>query len=342
MMEKAKLKGIRFLVVTMIVLLLSGAVLPGLAGDALEADRFTFGEDTLDSITAVVGQRDRTGSGSASGQDFEMQSYSYKSSTVRDDMAAYMDYLVEKEFTLAGGAPSDEPGSGRLFGPSATHDARLRVDLSWTETNYDIVVTKQINLEKSRIDYELLAQGWDLMDAEAYDEALAVFEEAIAAHPYVPVYYLEHGRTLYRLGRPEESVESFNKALTMDVNNWEHYAERGVSYYVLDRKEEALADLMTAVRLGPADIWTYSNLAFVQTELGAPEDALSTCALGLAAYPDNDSLLFTLGETQLLLGNYGEALAAYDRMIECGYCAAENLGEHYAEAKEKAGGGHGE
>ena len=336
-MEKAKIMRIRFLVAIIFGLLLSGTALSGLAGETPEPDQFIFGEDTLVSITAVVGPRDRTGSGSGSGQDFETQAYNYKSPTVRDDLEAYINFLSDKEFKIERNFSIDEPGSGALVGPSATPDARLRVELEWTEDGYQISVTKQTNLEKMRIDYELLARGDELLDAEAYEEALAVFEEGIAAHPYVPIYYYKYGNALYYLGRLEESVESYNNALILDVQNWKCYNDRGVSYYFLGKYEEALADCLTAIRLGPDTADPYISLAYIQAAMGSLEDALSTCVLGLTEYPDNGNLLFALGETQLLLGNYSEALVAYDKMIEYGYCTADDLGESYAEAMGNAG-----
>ena len=307
---------------------------------ALETDQFVFDGDTLDSVPAVAGARERTMKESGSGLGYENQAYTYASASVRDDLLAYIDYLGEKGFTIVQGAPLDEPGSGVLEGPSASPGARLQVDLSWTEADYRISVTKKTrtaSAESPRIDPGLLARGEELLDAGAYDEALALFDEAVAAQPYVPAYYLKHGNALFGLGRLEESVESFSTAIMLDLKNWEHYAERGVSYYFLGETEAALADFLMAVDLGPADDMTYHNLAYIQAETGTPEDAVMTCAFGLAEYPDSPDLWYVLGNIQLSLGNYSQALAAYDKMIEYGYCTAEDLGEGYAEAKEKAG-----
>ncbi|MCL1854713.1 MAG: tetratricopeptide repeat protein [Clostridia bacterium] len=340
---------------------------------AKETEPFVFGEDMLDSVTAIVGFRECTGSDSGSGMGYEQQAFNYKSPSVRDDLIAYTDHLIGMGFEVVQGAPLDVPGSGVLVGQSASPGAKLQVDLSWTEADYRISVTKKIPVaggDNPETDPGLLARGQALLDAEAYEEALALFDEAAAesgdaaechyyrglalAHllrdeeaerafsnavridPENARYLDEYGSSMIYTGKVQDAYEAIDKAVTLEPLNGEYRGDRGFVLFLLNRPDEALADLEQAIQLAPDYANAYYFAAIIQQERGALEEVASHCEAYLARVPIADEVWLMLGDARMEQGRYTEALAAYDGAVANGYYVASDIA-NYAEAKEKAG-----
>jgi tetratricopeptide (TPR) repeat protein len=59
------------------------------------------------------------------------------------------------------------------------------------------------------------------------------------------------GNVLSMLGKEEESLKAYNKALEINPDNEYAYYNRGCYYSLLNKSKEALADLKMAINLDP-------------------------------------------------------------------------------------------
>lgn len=183
----------------------------------------------------------------------------------------------------------------------------------------------------------ILARGAELMEAKNFEGALAHFDAAIADHGSIAKYHDGRGEALFMLERYQETVDAFSKAIELDSNFWEYYSDRGVAYFHMANWDNALADFQMAVSVGVAGVDAYINLAYLQRELEYAEESVLSCASGLTIYPESQDLWGILGDAQFGLGNYPEALAAYDEMLALAngaYTAVDIT--NYAAAKERA------
>ncbi len=354
-------------------------VLRGLSGAFEQAEKprkgegslYTLGENTLASIPAVVGERVCILEDQGEATPHYQQQYAYRSDTVRDDLLAYIDYLGEQGFSVVRGAPLGEPGEGELSAPAKETGYTLRVRLSWSKESYHI----RLSLEGARLvqqpvpnptteeDASVVAEGRTLIDVEAFEEALALFDAALAKAPDIAAYHGGRGAALVGIGRYEEALSELDAAIQMDPAYWEYHNDRGVALYFLDRKEEALTEFQEAIDLDPTLDDAHYNLAYlmaqtgsvtdaVQEQIKALEGALHVCLRGTAAFPESAYLWALMGDIQADLGacrdsigdtspakmNYAMALNAYDKAIALGDYTAGDFSA-YAEVKRKAESG---
>lgn len=301
---------------------------------------YELGIDVFESIPAIVGERECTMADPGDRYGVNDQEYAYNSATVRDDLLTYIDYLGERGFEVVKGASLVEPGNGELAAFSEEPGKVISVRLYWTQDSYRIHLSKLDGIPSVikdqgdvQADPAIQEQGEALLGAEAYEEALAFYDGALAEHPGVAAYYHGRGQALLWMDRLWEALDALNTAIELDGTCWEYYGDRGYVYYYLDLKAEALADFAEAVDLDPTEDVAHYNLAYVQAEMGALEDAVLTCAFGISAFPDSGDLWYLLGDVQFSLGHYKEAENAYNEAAALYGHAAENF-ENYTETQK--------
>ena len=173
-------------------------------------------------------------------------------------------------------------------------------------------------------------------EAEDYKEAMSIFLEALMQYPGVAEYQAGLGASLFDLGRFEEALEPLAAAVRLDPARWEFHHSYGVALYCTERKEEAAAAIRKAMERTPDKDDAHVSLVYIQLENGALEDAVRTCAEGLSAFPESASLWLMTGEAQFALGDYAQALDAFQKALFYGDFAEDDI-KNYAEAKQKAG-----
>jgi tetratricopeptide (TPR) repeat protein len=86
----------------------------------------------------------------------------------------------------------------------------------------------------------LLARGQQLLDDDAAEEALRVFDQAVAADPRNTDALVKRGKALEKLGRMEDALRSYDRALELDGSLTIAHLSKGGVYNRLDRFGEAL------------------------------------------------------------------------------------------------------
>ncbi len=84
---------------------------------------------------------------------------------------------------------------------------------------------------------------------EAYDSALQQYEDALAQLPDAPHYVRAKARTLMQLGRHEEALAWFNRAVELQPYFGGAYANRGILHDRMGQYELAIADYEKALQL---------------------------------------------------------------------------------------------
>ena len=94
-----------------------------------------------------------------------------------------------------------------------------------------------------------------------YEEALASYDRALEIKPNNDEAWYYRGNALHKLGRYEEAITSYDRALEIKPNNDEAWYYRGDALYNLGRYEETIASFDRALAIKPDDDLAWYNKA---------------------------------------------------------------------------------
>ena len=84
-----------------------------------------------------------------------------------------------------------------------------------------------------------------------HEEALQCYNKAIELNPNYDAAWNNKGNTLENLGRREEALQCYNKAIELNHHHPDAWRNKGVALWKLGRREEARQCIKKAVELGP-------------------------------------------------------------------------------------------
>ena len=89
---------------------------------------------------------------------------------------------------------------------------------------------------------EFLAKGNTLLIQEAYTEALAAFDSAIAEQADLYDAHLHRAIALLRLHQPSEAASAASEAIRLGSDNYQGYLRRGQAAFAQQKWTTALPD----------------------------------------------------------------------------------------------------
>lgn len=149
--------------------------------------------------------------------------------------------------------------------------------------------TAEISAENVRDAQGYAGQGQVLARSGKPDEALALFEKALALDPY-NVQAL-NGRGLIHQGekRHAEAIEDFTAVHGLVPQRADPLVARATSYLALDRFKEATADLDEAVQSEPNNGHAWSMRGLAYERLGDKKQAAASYNRAIAIRPRDDA-----------------------------------------------------
>lgn len=173
----------------------------------------------------------------------------------------------------------------------------------------------------------VLAQANDLRQKQQFQQALALYNKAIALDPKSPV--AEWGRcySLNQLQQPADAIAACDAALKLKPNYPEALWSKG---YALDQQQqhnEALALYERAIALRPNFAEAWSNKGASLLWLGRPDDALSALNKAISLNPKLAEAWNNRGAVLWSLHRFDEAIASVDQALTLNpnYKDARNL-----------------
>jgi tetratricopeptide (TPR) repeat protein len=203
---------------------------------------------------------------------------------------------------------------GNLQGALALVDeAARRMDAAYGPTEHQ--------LHRSVLKYN---RGLVLAALGEHDEALAAFDDVIAADSEYADYYFERAGLRRDCGWYEGAFEDYDRAVRLSPPFFEVYVNRADMMRELGDDNAALRDLDYALELEPDQVDSLINRAGILLAQGETERSAADVRHGLTVDPGNAHLLFAWGELQAEAGDTDGAWASYSAALreDAGFVAA--------------------
>jgi tetratricopeptide (TPR) repeat protein len=107
-----------------------------------------------------------------------------------------------------------------------------------------------------------------------YQEAMAMYKKAIQINPNFAISYYNLGEALCYMGRHEEAIKQYQAAINKDPHFLDAYTNLGATLFELGRYPEALEVFNSGIRINPDYFPLYYNIAIAYSKMGKPEDVV--------------------------------------------------------------------
>jgi len=143
--------------------------------------------------------------------------------------------------------------------------------------------------ERSATDRRIVS----MLDAERFAEAITLIDRTAAEYGEYPRLLGQKARALGGLGRTDEAVPLFERALLADYTSCENHVNFAVLLMKMGKAGRAITEFNEAKQFCGAEniVMIHRNLAVAELELGRKERALSSVQSGLEYDPDDVYLL---------------------------------------------------
>jgi tetratricopeptide (TPR) repeat protein len=181
----------------------------------------------------------------------------------------------------------------------------------------------------------------DLGKPENLAAASGIYTGCIMNRPNHAYGYLRRGTTQFRLGRRDQALADFDKAIKLDPNEADAWHNRGMVYAEQGQEDKALADFQEALRLDPNYSIGHCNLGIMLLNKGRVDDALVALDRAVKLDPKDGLSVMNLGLGYMVKGRWKEAVARLeeaDRLIPNHPYVQNNLGKLALEHRQDADG----
>lgn len=121
--------------------------------------------------------------------------------------------------------------------------------------------------------------------------------------------YIKVADSYFNMGKYQESLDTYKKALELNPNNPRVYYNLGYSYHKMGKNNEAINTFKKAIDLGVTNEHIYNALGNCYYELNQYDEALNSYKQTLNYDSDNFAANSGIAECYLKLKNYDEALS---------------------------------
>ncbi|MDA0746579.1 MAG: tetratricopeptide repeat protein, partial [bacterium] len=175
-------------------------------------------------------------------------------------------------------------------------------------------------LQNSQLSKHAGSYGWETLgiyyrNHNKLEHALEAYQQAIKASPN-PRHWFSTGTLQSTLGRKQEAIESYQKAIALKSDFAEAYSNLGNTYQDLKQYENAIASFQKSVDLNPNFADAYSNLGNALQAIGRTEDAIVYFQEAVAHKPDFAEARYNLGNVFLAQGQFEKAIPHYRQAIQ--------------------------
>jgi tetratricopeptide (TPR) repeat protein/S1-C subfamily serine protease len=164
-------------------------------------------------------------------------------------------------------------------------------------------------------DLRLLNDKASILGAQKqYLDAIAIYDDIIRKQPEAYAYN-NRGIAKSNVGRNQEAIVDFDRAITLSPKYVQAYINRGIPKSELGNKQEAITDYNRAIALNPKSAQAYNNRGIAKSDLDKNQEAVIDYDRAIALNPKYAEAYSNRGIAKSYLGNKPEAIVDFDRAI---------------------------
>ncbi|WP_434521739.1 tetratricopeptide repeat protein [Halorubrum sp. AS12] len=149
-----------------------------------------------------------------------------------------------------------------------------------------------------------------------HEESIKDYNRAIEINSEDSKSYYNRGNTKLELEQYEEAIEDYDKAIELDSEPTQALVNRGNAKSNLERHEEAIEDYSKAIKQNSEDSDAYYNRGYARFNLEKYEDALEDFTQAIELDPEYIDSYYNRANVLANLERYEEALEDLSRAIE--------------------------
>jgi Tfp pilus assembly protein PilF len=158
-----------------------------------------------------------------------------------------------------------------------------------------------------------------------YRTEISLWQDNIQNLPDTPRPYSNLGTALARQGKFDQAMAMFNKALAINEKLALAYNNRGTVYMDMGQMDRAVADFNQAIKLDPRILGAHFNRGIIAANRGHFAMALRDFEQVIALRPDYLRTYYHRGKALGALGKCQQAIADFSRSIEHRYMVGASL-----------------
>lgn len=163
---------------------------------------------------------------------------------------------------------------------------------------------------------EEITRGDALAHVGRHEEAIKCFDKALEVNPKHEGVWNNKGLALVNLGRFEEAIKYFDKAIELNPRLEEACNNKGLALMDLDRYEEAINYFDKAIEINPRYENAWNNKGVALARLGRHGEAINNYDRALKINLGFENAWDNKGLALLNLGRFEEAVICFDNALE--------------------------
>ncbi|MBL8759787.1 MAG: tetratricopeptide repeat protein [Phycisphaerae bacterium] len=176
-------------------------------------------------------------------------------------------------------------------------------------TEHISAAKEKMNIMKSATEWEMAHQAFL---AGELDKALKGVDRSLAINDNVPKSHVLKGRILMERAELEGSIDSFNKAATLDPTLVDAPYYLGIAYERINRREQSLAAYQKAAELEPSGAQYAIAASEILIDLGRADEAEAFLTERGGSFENNAGVRQTLGHIAMMRSDSAKAVALFN------------------------------
>jgi tetratricopeptide (TPR) repeat protein len=159
------------------------------------------------------------------------------------------------------------------------------------------------------------SMGVELFGLGRVDEAIQNYLKAIEIYPQNPYSHFNLGMALHAQGRLKEASQQYLQAIRIMPAYYKAYTNLGAALYAQGQTDEAIKQYLKALRINPDYVEAHYNLGLALDTAGRTEDAINHFMQAVRVKPDLVTAQYSLGTALYKQGRTDEAIGHFLKAV---------------------------